>query len=456
MPVQPPSLIVVTGPSLGRVVFLDTAISIGRDASNDVAINDSALSRHHCQFERGPDQTLLTDLDSRNGTLVNGVPIRSRPLVDGDQIRIGDSVLLFVAVSAASEAPSPASMPGSTAPGALIVDEGPMTRMQFSSDRAIEHDLIGESDSMREVYTRIGRVAPSESTVLIQGESGTGKELIARAIHANSRRSAGPFVAINCAAVPEGLMESELFGHERGAFTGALAQKRGRIETANGGTVFLDEVSELSMALQAKLLRVIQERQVDRVGGHRPIPIEVRILAATNTDLARAVKEGKFRSDLFYRLNVIAISVPPLRARNGDVPLLITYFLRHYAGQCKRRVRGVTREARSILARYEWPGNVRELENAIERAVVMSTGEWVDVGDLPEHILESPPNAAADGYHALVAHAKRDAIRKALASADGNVARAARQLKLPRAYLHRLMTNLGLRDESAADGRRDS
>jgi transcriptional regulator with PAS, ATPase and Fis domain len=442
MPAQRPCLIVVTGPSLGRVVPLDDSISIGRDPSNNLPINDVALSRRHCQLECGPQQTLLTDLDSRNGTLVNGVPIRSRPLADGDQIRIGDSILLFVAGSVKEpEAP----LLGSTAAGPLIVGEGPIAQMRFTSDRTIEHDLIGESEPMREVYRRIGRAAPTDSTMLIHGESGTGKELVARAVHANSARSAGPFVAINCAAVPEGLIESELFGHERGAFTGALAQKRGRIEAATGGTLFLDEIGELPSPLQAKLLRVLQERHVDRLGGTKPVAVDIRVVAASNRDLAAAVKDGAFRSDLYYRLNVVSIAVPPLRARPGDVPLLISYLVRKHASRCKRRIRGLTREARTCLTNYQWPGNVRELENAVERAVVMSEGEWIEVSDLPEQLLEAAGGAGDEGYHARVNHAKRETIRTALEHAGGNVAQAARALQLQPTYLHRLINNLGLR-----------
>ncbi len=325
-----------------------------------------------------------------------------------------------------------------------VVDPG---SMRFTTELTIEHDLVGESRPMQEVYRRIARAAPTESTVLIQGESGTGKELVARAIHANSTRARGPFVAINCAAVPEGLMESELFGHERGAFTGAVNQTRGRIELANAGTVFLDEIGELPQALQAKLLRVLQERQVERVGGARPIPIDIRVVAATNRDLDAAVKAGTFRSDLFYRLNVISITVPPLRDRLDDAALLITYFVRKHALRCKRRVRGVTKEARARLIGYEWPGNVRELENAIERALVLGSGDWIGLEDLPEHVLEVTPKAdAAEGYHVGVNEAKRRLIREAVDRAGGNYAKAARLLGLQPTYLHRLVRNLGLRN----------
>ena len=377
--------------------------------------------------------------------------MRTHTLADGDQVRIGDSALIFVGPAAAIAAGDIAHQAGagdSTAVAPLdladLIDPG---SMRFTTQLTIEHDLVGESRPMQEIYRRIARAAPTESTVLIQGESGTGKELVARAIHANSTRARGPFVAINCAAVPEGLMESELFGHERGAFTGAVNQTRGRIELANSGTVFLDEIGELPQALQAKLLRVLQERQVERVGGARPIPIDIRVVAATNRDLDAAVKAGTFRSDLFYRLNVIAITVPPLRDRLDDAALLITYFVRKHARQCKRRIRGVTKEARARLIGYEWPGNVRELENAIERALVLGSGDWIGLEDLPEHLLEVTPQAdAAEGYHAGVNEAKRRLIREAVDRAGGNYAQAARLLGLQPTYLHRLVRNLGLRN----------
>ena len=257
----------------------------------------------------------------------------------------------------------------------------------------ITHNLMGESPRMIQVYKSIAKVAPTESTVLFQGESGTGKELAARAIHDNSPRAARPFVAINCAAVTETLLESELFGHEKGSFTGALAQKKGLLETANGGTAFLDEVSELALPLQAKLLRVLQERELMRVGGNTPVKIDVRIVAATNRDLAEFAKTGRFRQDLFYRLNVVAINLPPLRERPGDAVLLAEHFCRVYSEKCKRHVRGLSKEACESIAIYGWPGNVRELQNAIERAIVLGSTEWILPEDLPEAVLEAQPSS---------------------------------------------------------------
>jgi transcriptional regulator with PAS, ATPase and Fis domain len=435
-------LIIIAGPSRGQVIELDQPVSIGRDQSSSRLIPDLALSRRHCEVTSKDGRLILHDLESLNGTIVNGVPVRTHALADGDQIRIGDSALIFVA---------PPSTPVVLDDSTTVASFDPADAVDPSSmhfELTIEHDLVGEGRSMQEVYRRIARAAPTDSTVLIQGESGTGKELVARAIHANSPRARAPFVAIDCAAVPEGLMESELFGHERGAFTGAVSQARGRIELAHTGTVFLDEIGELPAPLQAKLLRVLQERQLERVGGTRPIPIDIRVVAATNRDLDAAVKAGAFRSDLFYRLNVIPITVPPLRDRLDDVSLLITYFVRKHARRCKRKVRGVTKAARARLSGYEWPGNVRELENAIERALVLGTGDWIELEDLPEHVLEAAPAAApAEGYHAAVSEAKRQLIREAIERADGNYAQAARALGLQPTYLHRLVRNLGLREK---------
>jgi transcriptional regulator with GAF, ATPase, and Fis domain len=241
----------------------------------------------------------------------------------------------------------------------------------------LEHNMVGESTGMREVFRRISRVAPTDATVLITGESGTGKELVARAVHRNSRRADRPFVAINSAAIPSTLLESELFGHERGAFTGAVAQKRGKLETAEGGTVFLDEIGELSLELQAKLLRVLEDRQFERVGGTRAVRVDFRLIAATNRDLEHAIADGAFRRDLYYRLKVVSLSLPSLKERREDIPLLANWFIRRHADKAQRTIAGFSPDALACLKSYEWPGNVRELENAIERAVVLTTGSTI-------------------------------------------------------------------------------
>jgi transcriptional regulator with GAF, ATPase, and Fis domain len=310
--------------------------------------------------------------------------------------------------------------------------------------------LVGESASLRRAADILARAAPTASTVLILGESGTGKEMAARALHAASPRSGKPFVAINCASLSENLLESELFGHEQGAFTGAVARKTGKLEVAHGGTLFLDEVGEIPPPLQAKLLRVLQERTFERVGGTRPIVVDIRLVAATNRDLKKAVAEGTFRDDLFYRLNVITLTMPPLRDRREDIPLLASHFAALHGQAVRGRTVGIAPAARSLLVRYDWPGNVRELSNAIERAVVLGLEDEIRLEDLPETLLETVfPGETGEGaeadYHAALNAAKRRIIREALAAHGGNVTRAAERLGLHPNHLHRLITTLGLR-----------
>jgi Nif-specific regulatory protein len=317
------------------------------------------------------------------------------------------------------------------------------------ADFNIEHNLVGESPPIREVLQFISKVAPTDSTVLLSGESGTGKELAARAIHLNSKRADKTFMAVNCAALAESLLESELFGHEKGSFTGALTQKKGRLEIADGGTVFLDEIGELSPALQVKLLRVLQEREFERVGGTRPIKVDIRLITATNKNLEESIANGTFRQDLYYRLNVVNLEMPPLRERPEDIPLLANYFAAKYAERCNRRIIGIAAEAQARLAGYYWPGNVRELENAIERAVVLGATDRILLEDLPESILESDPAATAPGtkYHEAVAETKRQIILSAMQQAKGSYTEAAKLLGVHPNYLHRLVRNLNLKEQ---------
>jgi Nif-specific regulatory protein len=321
---------------------------------------------------------------------------------------------------------------------------------RLQSEMNVEHNMVGESPKMREVYQFINRVASRDSTVLIFGESGTGKELVARAIHRNSGRANKPCVAINCAALAETLLESELFGHEKGSFTGAIAQKKGKLEVAEGGTVFLDEVGELAPMLQAKLLRVLQEREFERVGGTRTIKLDVRLIAATNRDLEEEVKKGRFREDLFYRLNVVSLRMPGLRERREDISLLASYFAAKYAKRANRTIVGISPQARAFLSGYDWPGNVRELENAIERAVVLGSSDLILPEDLPEVILEKAGPAGGtevNAFHDAVRDAKKHLIVTAVEHAGGNYTEAARMLGLHPNYLHRLIRNLNLRPQ---------
>jgi transcriptional regulator with GAF, ATPase, and Fis domain len=318
-------------------------------------------------------------------------------------------------------------------------------RLQF--DLNIEHNMVGESRRMRDVFQFIARAGPTDSTVLIHGESGTGKELVARAIHNASPRCDKPFVAINCAALSESLLESELFGHEKGAFTGAVSQKKGKLEAADGGTVFLDEVGELAPVLQAKMLRALQEREFERVGGTRPIKVDIRLVAATNRDLEAAARTGAFRQDLYYRLNVVALTMPPLRERPQDIPLLANFFVTRYSEHCKRRVTGISPEARACLISYDWPGNVRELGNAIERAVVLGSTETILPEDLPEALLEAAPatGSASEGFAEALKQAKKQIVLRALDAAGGSYVEAAMMLRIHPNNLHRLIRNLGIK-----------
>jgi Nif-specific regulatory protein len=325
--------------------------------------------------------------------------------------------------------------------------EGENRRLQEEIN--IEHDMIGESARMRDVYQFISKVATADSNVLIRGESGTGKELVARAIHRNSKRADRPFVAINCAALVESLLESELFGHEKGTFTGAFAQKKGKIEVADSGTMFLDEIGEMAPPLQVKLLRVLQEREFERVGGTRPIKVDIRLIAATNRNLEEAIKTGGFRQDLFFRLNVVSLTLPPLRERREDIPLLATYFVQKYSREANRPVAGISREAHALLKHYDWPGNVRELENAIERAVVLGSSDHIRPEDLPESLVErkEPSDTSTLRYHDAVNSVKRQLIIRAVEQAGGNFTEAAKLLNLHPNYLHRLIRNMDIRKD---------
>jgi transcriptional regulator with GAF, ATPase, and Fis domain len=473
-------LVILAGPRCGETISIDASATIGRDAGSQLCIPDHLISRRHCAVELADGQCTLRDLGSSNGTYVNGMPVRERRLAHGDRIRAGDSVLLFLQADADGGEPAPERAAATDDRTRLIVpvdsaasaQPGPRRDAPSRADAhgqsldapeaivaellagrmALQaHDMVGDSGAMRAVYDCIRKVAPRDSTVLICGETGTGKELAARAVHQNSGRASRPFVAVNCAALTESLLESELFGHEKGAFTGAVAMKKGKFEVADGGTIFLDEIGELAPALQAKLLRSLQYHEFERVGGTRPIKVDVRVIAATNQDLQAAVSAGRFRQDLWYRLNVVGITMPPLRARRADIPMLAAHFVAKYS---RGRAVELSPDAIDALRAYDWPGNVRELENAIERSVVLGGCAKIVADDLPEAVLEASATRPRDGaaYHQTVLDVKRRLILDAIERSGGNYTAAARLLGINPTYLHRLVNNLNLRDTTAPHG----
>jgi Nif-specific regulatory protein len=363
---------------------------------------------------------------------------RTRPLDDG-HVRL---LLVVAALAAVARAQAEET--------ARLQQTNEVLQAQINLD----HDMVGGSKPMQLLFERISRVAKTDSTILIRGESGTGKELVARAVHRNSGRADRPFVPINCAAITETLLESELFGHEKGAFTGAIGLKKGKLELADDGTLFLDEIGELPMPLQAKLLRAIQEREFERVGGTRSVRVNFRLIAATNRDLESAVKAGAFRQDLFYRLNVVTLSLPALRDRKDDLLMLAEYFVRKHAARCDRPVQGLAPNALERLSRHDWPGNVRELENVIEQALALGSDDRIVAEDLPPGLGDGPATAGAvaagEGsfdYHVTVEQTKRDLIVRAIEASDHSYTAAARLLNVHPNYLHRLIRNLNLRPQ---------
>ena len=314
---------------------------------------------------------------------------------------------------------------------------------------AMQHrsDLTGESEGIRRLREQIATAAPTNGRVLIHGENGSGKELVARAIHAGSARAAGPFVEVNCAAIPEELIESELFGHEKGAFTGAVARRRGKFETADGGTLFLDEIGDMSLKTQAKVLRALEEQVVERVGGREPLKVDVRVIAASNRSLETLITQGRFREDLFYRLAVIPIEVPPLRARRDDIPLLVEHFLALFCVENGKRRKAVSGEALAYFLAYEWPGNIRELRNMVERLVIMTPGDTIGPDDLPAPLRRKDATGPADGHRSL--KEARDGFERAyilaeLRAHDWNMTRTAERLGIERSHLYRKIKTYGI------------
>ena len=333
-----------------------------------------------------------------------------------------------------------------------IIEKRALSKENISLRKLLESDyqyekIVGKSTAIREIFKVIEDVARSSATVLITGESGTGKELVARAIHNRSARKEKLFVALNCAAIPENLLESELFGHEKGSFTGAIERQIGKFEISNGGTIFLDEIGSLPLPMQAKLLRAIQEKEIERIGGGKPLPVDVRIVAATNSDLKAQIKERKFREDLYYRLNVIPIHLPPLRERKGDIPLLAEHFLHKYNHEFGKKLKGFKKEVLSLLADHDWPGNVRELENLIERLVVLTRSGSIGVEKLPPEIKGETclPASSEAKFKDAVRKFEADFIRQALDRSGGKKSKAARLLGIHRNTLLQLEKKLKIK-----------
>ncbi|HYR88983.1 MAG TPA: sigma-54 dependent transcriptional regulator [Terriglobia bacterium] len=304
--------------------------------------------------------------------------------------------------------------------------------------------LVGNSAVMAQLRQHILKAASTTSNVLVEGESGTGKELVARALHANSARAEGPLVTVNCGALPEPLLESEMFGHERGSFTGAVKQQKGKFEQASGGTLFLDEIGEMGLSTQTKLLRVLEDRKLDRIGGERPIPIDIRVIAATNRDLRAAVSAGEFRQDLYYRLKVLPIKTPPLREHREDIPALVHHFILKNFQEGGRRLYDISDEVEAILMKYEWPGNVRELQNVIQHAIAFGSADLVIESDLPRELLESVKPSGMGSYYEAVYDFKRRLFTDALCRARGDYKIAAQLLDLHEKCMHRFLKSLKL------------
>ena len=418
-------------------LFDQSVVTLGAMDDNDLVVNEETVSRYHCKVMQEQDGYVLVDLSSTNGTFINRVRIREAYLKSGCTVQLGKIELKF-----------------------YFADEKvpvvPSQKERLGS-------MIGRNIKMREIYGIVEKIAPAGTTVVIEGETGTGKEVVAQTIHQLSPRSSGPMMVFDCGAVPENLIESELFGHEKGSFTGAIMTRQGLFEMAHGGTLFLDELGELTLELQPKLLRALEQREIRRVGSSKPIKVDVRVIAATNRNLEEEVRAGRFRQDLFYRLSVVRILIPPLRERPEDVPLLIEHFLKTYSfnrtADGNQKVVGVERDAMDILAGYRWPGNVRELVNVIERAVSFCEGPAIQARDLPDQIRmagTSPGIEAAtgevtfkDAKEKWVASFERDYILALLKKNNGNISHAAREADIDRKYFRKLMRKYGI-DASVA------
>ena len=417
-------LTVTGGPDIGKEVISDKErIRIGAHSSNDMVLSeDRTASRHHFEIQYTERGYLLVDLNSTNGTFLDGRRIERAYLTSGSVIRAGSSQLGFAPI-----------------------DE----EVTVEPDRDGQlGGMVGTSVKMRQIFGLIKKIAPMDVSVIIQGETGTGKELVARAVHENSGRRKGPMVVLDCGAIPPNLIESELFGHEKGSFTGAVSARPGAFERANGGTIFLDELGELRFDLQPKLLRVLENREVRRVGGNEVLEVDVRVIAATNRDLVKEIQAGNFREDLYFRLSVINIQLPPLRQRRDDIPYILRAGLADPEIVAKHGRKRFTPAALSMLQAYPWPGNVRELMNVLSHVLTFSDSEEIDVPHLPTRVQGQQKDAPLpfnehlsfkDAKEQLLENFEREYIGQVLKRCDGNISRAARESGLHRKSIERLV-----------------
>jgi len=415
------SLEVIAGPDAGRrFVSEDARFTIGSDERADLKLGDRSVSHFHAEVAIDDGRVTVRDLGSRNGTFVDGVSVLHAHLAAGSTLRLGTTELRFA-------------------------PEGKPIAIALGGERF--GAMIGQSPAMRAVFARLARAAASNATVLLTGETGTGKELAAEAVHAASKRAARPFVVVDCGAIPHDLLESELFGHEKGAFTGAVGARAGAFESAEGGTLFLDEIGELGTALQPKLLRALEKREVKRVGSDRYHPVDVRVVAATNRDLRTEVNANRFRADLYYRLAVVEVRLPPLRERREDLPALVDAILAHLGlADAPEAALLRTPEARDELARHPWPGNVRELRNYVERSVALA--ERPSLREPEAALVTAPPDAHGDLRAARkqwTSSFEKSFLEELLAKHAGNVSAAARAAGVDRKHFYRLLWRHGLR-----------
>jgi DNA-binding NtrC family response regulator len=411
---------VTSGKDAGKELVLQKAlVSIGTLPENDLALTDPTVSRRHAVVEEKSDGYVLRDLDSTNGTLLDGVRVREGYLAPGAVIRLGQTDISFSPLEERIE--------------------------NLTSDLDRFGELIGASVPMREVYGVLERIAPTDVSVLLEGETGTGKELAARALHGHSRRSAGPFVVFDCGAVAPNLIESELFGHEKGAFTDAVKMRQGAFELADNGTILLDEIGELSLDLQPKLLRVLDRQETKRVGADKPVKVNVRVISATNKDLATEVKAGQFREDLYYRLSVVRVHMPALRKRKEDLETVSAHLLAGISSEIGKKITGLSPEAAAALMAYAWPGNVRELKNVLGRAAALCDGPRIEAKDL--FLSQGKDTTTLEGLSGkTLEEIEKAAIHATLKSVNGNKTETAKALGIAYSTLYEKMKKYGMKE----------